>query len=256
MSALVVIVLLVAGILIVHEPLVALWWGLDSRCRHPYWQVFLGGVLVLVGLLVMVTGVQARPVTPTATPAELARVQIPAGSAHYRLQVRHVVADVFGLDGSPARLAAQIHQESLWRPKARSHVGAQGLAQFMPRTGRWLARIFPEIGPYDPWDPRWSIRAAATYDKYLLERNPGANACANWAFALASYNGGESALWREQDKAERAGLSPDLWFGNVASRRSRARWAWQENRHYVQRILTVLEPAYIAAGWQGKAVCA
>jgi len=38
-------------------------------------------------------------------------VVIPEASALYRHRVEQVVADVFGVNGSPARLAAQLHQD-------------------------------------------------------------------------------------------------------------------------------------------------
>ena len=45
--------------------------------------------------------------------------------------------------------------ESQWDPEAESHVGARGIAQFMPYTAE-------ELG-IDPLDPRQSIRAASRY---------------------------------------------------------------------------------------------
>jgi len=81
-------------------------------------------------------------------------VAIPEASALYRHRVEQVVADVFGVNGSPARLAAQLHQESTWRAQARSPVGAQGMAQFMPATARWMQDQFVrELGAFDPWNP-------------------------------------------------------------------------------------------------------
>jgi len=182
-------------------------------------------------------------------------VHVPDVDARMRLLVEQAAADEWGVDASPARLAAQLHQESAWNAHARSASGAEGLAQFMPATGRWLAQAFPGVGAYDPWDPAWSARAAAVYDHWLLVRNPGANQCSSWAFAFSAYNGGESLLRREQSLAKAHGQQPGLWFGNTADYRARSPAAWQQNRGYVRRILLVLEPAYIAAGWAGEAVC-
>jgi len=41
---------------------------------------------------------------------------------------------------TPAWIYGLMHQESRFALKARSHVGARGLMQIMPRTGRWIAR--------------------------------------------------------------------------------------------------------------------
>lgn len=215
------------------------------------WRKPVGCGMAVLGL-VLLAGVAAAAVpTPRAS---VARVTVPDASAMYRRWVEQAVGEEWGVDGSPARLAAQLHQESSWNPKARSAVGAQGLAQFMPATARWIAQAFPaKLGDFDPWDPQQAALAAAVYDAWLVKRNPGTSACSTWAFALSAYNGGERALRVEQT---RAGRHAGIWFGNVAEQRARSTVAWQENRAYVRRILLTLEPAYIAAGWSGQAVCA
>lgn len=182
-------------------------------------------------------------------------VRVPDVDARLRLLVEQAAADEWGVNASPARLAAQLHQESSWDPRAHSAAGAEGLAQMMPATGRWLAQQFPSLGAFDPWDPAWSARAAAVYDHWLLIRNPGAGACSSWAFALSAYNGGETMLHREQGLASAHGRADSRWFGNTDGYRARSLAAWRENRDYVRRILLVLEPAYIAAGWSGQVVC-
>ncbi|WZB64465.1 lytic transglycosylase domain-containing protein [Achromobacter xylosoxidans] len=47
------------------------------------------------------------------------------------------------MDAPVSTFAAQIHQESAWRPGAVSAVGAQGMAQFMPATSSWIAGLSP-----------------------------------------------------------------------------------------------------------------
>jgi soluble lytic murein transglycosylase-like protein len=135
-------------------------------------------------------------------------------------------------------------------------VGAEGLAQFMPSTARWVAQKFPDrLGGFDPWDPQQAALAAAIYDAWLAQRNPGVGQCSTWSFALSAYNGGEGNLRREQGLATQTGRDRRRWADNVADMRARSVGAWRENRTYVRRILTVLEPAYIDAGWAGQAVC-
>ncbi len=199
--------------------------------------------------------VEAASATAVAPPPQPALV--PEASARYRHAVEQAVAEVWGITGSPARLAAQMHAESNWRIGARSPVGAQGMAQFMPATARWIAREFPaRLGTFDPWDPAQAVLAAAIYDHYLLQRNPGATPCDSWSFALSAYNGGERALRAEQRLAQANDRARTRWQGDVEKQRARSMSAWRENRGYVHRILYVLEPLYLRAGWSGEAVCA
>lgn len=242
------ILLALVGLSLVGDVFGDRWIGLPERRNETHLSM---GVLFLgIGLLlVAANATAATPARPRAT------IHVPEVNALTRHLVEQAAAEEWGVDASAARLAAQMHQESAWNPKARSGVGAQGLAQFMPATGKWLAQLFPELGAYDPWDPAWSARAAAVYDHYLLQRNPGADPCSHWAFALSAYNGGERALRREQARADKTGRDGRIWFWNTAPQRARSPGAWRENRGYVRRILTQLEPAYIAAGWSGNAVC-
>ena len=208
------------------------------------------GALAAIVLLAMFAPAQAQ-----------SRVFIPEDSALYRHRVEQVAADVWGVDASPARLAAQLHQESAWRPRAQSPgVGAQGLAQFMPGTARWIAKQFPEqLGQFDPWDPMQAVLGAAIYDKWLLDRIQPIgftrlSECSRWAFALRGYNGGEQWLLRDRGLAIANRGDPNDWR-SVEKFRTRSEANHQQNIDYPRRILLVLEPAYIAAGWPGKAVC-
>lgn len=187
-------------------------------------------------------------------------VQIPEASALYRHRVEQAAADVWGVNASPARLAAQLHQESGWQPKARSAVGAQGMAQFMPATARWITQQFPaQLGTFDPWDPAQAIRAAAIYDKWLLDRVQPIgflplSECSRWNFALRGYNGGEGWLLRERGMTVAAKGNANDWR-EVERYRARGVPAHAQNIDYPRRILLLLEPAYIRAGWPGTSAC-
>jgi hypothetical protein len=82
---------------------------------------------------------------------------------------------------SAALLAAQIHQESGFNPAAVSPAGAQGIAQFMPATGR-------SYGLRNPFDPQQSIDAQAHMMRDLLRR------FGSVPLALAAYNAGSGAV--------------------------------------------------------------
>lgn len=245
--------LLVIGLLVMAEATIPAPLAADWQARRL--RGFTGLACCALAILILSMAASARaPAGAVPSPATAPHVVVPEASAMYRRWVEQAVAEEWGVDGSPARLAAQLHQESSWNPKARSAAGAEGLAQFMPSTARWIAQQFPRrLGDFDPWDPQQAALAAAVYDAWLVKRNQGATACSTWAFALSAYNGGERALRREQALA---GHGAGRWFGAVDGKRSRSVSAWRQNRDYVRRILTVLEPAYIDAGWSGEAVCA
>ncbi len=187
-------------------------------------------------------------------------VRVAPASALYRHRVEQAAARAWGVHGSPARLAAQLHQESGFRADARSPVGAQGIAQFMPKTATWIATVFPkDLAAFDPWNAQQAILAAALYDRWLLDRvavyaGGTMSECSRWAFTFRAYNGGEKALNRERSLAYAAGADSNDWH-QVAKFRARADWAHRENIGYPRRILLVLEPAYIAAGWPGSSPC-
>jgi Transglycosylase SLT domain len=82
-------------------------------------------------------------------------------------------------DVDPALVAAVIEQESRFRIHARSPVGARGLMQIMPRTGRWLGATNLE-------DPEQNVDAGVKYIKYLSARFGG-----NLNKTIAAYNAGE-----------------------------------------------------------------
>jgi len=104
-------------------------------------------------------------------------------------------------DLSPELVAAVVHTESKFVPTARSHAGAIGLMQLVPRTGRWL-------GAKDLTNPVQNITAGAKYLKYLTDRFDG-----DQQKAIAAYNAGE---------------------GNV--RRFHGVPPFQETQNYVQRV--------------------
>jgi len=193
----------------------------------------------------------ARSTAPLAE-----RIVIPEIPPAWRIRLEREAGATFGVNAPTARLAAQIHQESRWRPKAASKY-AQGLTQFTPATAKWLPAVCPGVGPPDVWDPDWAIRAMVCYDAHLA-KHVGATAteCDRWAMALAAYNGGLGWINRDRRLAAKAGKDPTRWFGHVSEHTGRAAWARKENRGYPHRILLVLEPAYARAGWSSPASCA
>jgi soluble lytic murein transglycosylase-like protein len=86
-------------------------------------------------------------------------------------------------DLSPSLLEALVWQESRWNENARSPVGAQGLAQLMPGTARYLG--------VDPRDPYANLEGGARYLREQLDRFDG-----DLEKALAAYNAGPGRVER------------------------------------------------------------
>ncbi|MEU8926316.1 bifunctional lytic transglycosylase/C40 family peptidase [Kitasatospora sp. NPDC048545] len=94
---------------------------------------------------------------------------------------------------SPPMLAAQLYQESGFDPKARSGVGAQGMAQFMPGTWATYGTDANGDGRKDVWDPYDAIASAAVYDCALAKDVSGVPGDPQ-ANMLAAYNAGPYAV--------------------------------------------------------------
>jgi soluble lytic murein transglycosylase-like protein len=84
----------------------------------------------------------------------------------------------------PELVAAVVHTESKFNPSARSPVGALGLMQLVPRTGRWM-------GAHNLLDPVQNITAGAKYLKYLSDQFNG-----DQQKAVAAYNAGPGNVQR------------------------------------------------------------
>lgn len=111
----------------------------------------------------------------------------------------------------PIMLAAQGYQESQLDQRARSHVGAIGVMQIMPATGKELK--VGDIGEIEP-----NIHGGVKYLDQLMTRYfPDAKFDDNERplFAFASYNAGPGNIAKMRKEATRRGLDPDRWFNNV-----------------------------------------
>lgn len=182
--------------------------------------------------------------------AHASDVTIPRAAQQYRATLTRAAHATWGLDAPVSVFAAQVHTESGWNSEARSPVGAQGLAQFMPSTAAWLPEVAPETGKPEPFNPGWSLRALCTYDRWLWERNDGANDYERMAFTLSAYNGGQGWVNRDRKLARQRGLDAARWFGAVATvNAGRSAAAWKENRNYPRLILEERQHAYVKAGW-------
>lgn len=175
--------------------------------------------------------------------------QPPQVSLPYRSDVIRNARLEWGLSAPVADFAAQLHQESGWRPGAVSPVGAQGLAQFMPATADWISQRVPELRSREPFNPAWAIRALVNYDRWLWQRIRVPDNCERMAMVLSGYNGGLGWVQRDRRLASQQGLDSVRWYGHVATvNAGRSAASWRENRHYPQRILWELAPRYLSWG--------
>ncbi|EAS1642583.1 lytic transglycosylase domain-containing protein [Salmonella enterica] len=173
----------------------------------------------------------------------------PTAALKYRSDVIRSARVDWGLNAPVADFAAQLHQESGWNPVARSPVGAQGLAQFMPLTAAWISGLMPHLAAREPYNPGWAIRALVSYDRWLWQRVSASDNCERMAMVLSGYNGGLGWVQRDKRLAMQQGLDSTRWFGHVATVNSgRSAANWHENRHYPQRILRELAPRYLTWG--------
>ncbi|WP_083977521.1 C40 family peptidase [Kitasatospora azatica] len=98
---------------------------------------------------------------------------------------------------SPPMLAAQLYQESGFNPLARSGVGAEGIAQFMPATWTESGVDGNGDGKKDPWDPADAIPSAALYDCAMARATVGVPGDRQ-ANLLAAYNAGSDWVLKYQ----------------------------------------------------------
>ena len=106
-------------------------------------------------------------------------------------------------------ITAQMYQESKFDPQAISWVGARGLMQIMPVTGR-------ELGFTDLHDPEENIHAGVKYLSQLANRfAPQIPIEERMRFALAAYNVGYGHVLDARRLAREKGWNPDKWFGHV-----------------------------------------
>lgn len=173
----------------------------------------------------------------------------PTAALKYRSDVIRSARVDWGLNAPVADVAAQLHQESGWDPAARSPVGAEGLAQFMPSTADWIAGLMPHLAAREPYNPGWAIRALVSYDRWLWGRVAVPDGCERMAMTLSAYNGGLGWVNRDRRLARTRGLDDARWFGSVETvNAGRSAANWRENRHYPQRILHELAPRYLSWG--------
>ena len=108
-------------------------------------------------------------------------------------------------------MAAQGYQESGLDQTVRSHVGAIGVMQVMPATGKDLA-----VG--DITQTEANIHAGVKYFRFMIDEfyeDEPMEPIDKGLMTLASYNAGPGRIRQLRRETARRGLDPNKWFGNV-----------------------------------------
>jgi soluble lytic murein transglycosylase-like protein len=202
------------------------------------------GIILLLAMLLLLT------MSFVAEAHNEPSIVVPLKAERYKRDLIRNARFYWGFDAPIAAFAAQIHQESHWREEAKSHVGATGLAQFMPSTADWISGVYrQDLGENQPLNPIWALRAMLVYDRHLWDRVSGTTLCDRMAFVLSAYNGGLGWVYRDKKKAKEMGLDDQKWFGHVETvNAGRAPWAVKENKDYPKRILIRIQPSYLLWG--------
>ena len=105
-------------------------------------------------------------------------------------------------------LAAQIYQESKFKPSTRSWAGAVGLMQVLPTTAEQMGYCSIE-------KPELNIQAGVAYIKYLTKFWEDIPDNERVKFVLASYNAGPGHVSDARRLAMKYGKNPNVWDDNV-----------------------------------------
>jgi len=108
-------------------------------------------------------------------------------------------------------MAAQGYQESRLDQEAKSQVGAVGVMQLMPETGKEQ-----RVGDISKIEP--NIHAGVKYMRFVRDEffeDQPMDDLNKSLFTFASYNAGPGRIRQLRRETERRGLNPNVWFGNV-----------------------------------------
>ncbi len=119
-----------------------------------------------------------------------------------------------------------MRQESAYMSDARSHAGALGLMQLMPRTARYEARKLklPLRNRHEILNVDKNIRLGTAHLKRVLDINKG-----NKVLATASYNAGAQRVKSWLPKT--GGLDADIWIETMP---------FNETRNYVKKVMATM----------------
>ena len=126
-----------------------------------------------------------------------------------------------GID--PSWLFGITRQESAFNPHARSHVGATGLMQLMPKTATLIGKLInqPLKSQSELLNPDRNIQLGSAYLRRMYDQNQH-----NPVLATASYNAGPHRIKRWLPEKT---IPADIWIENIP---------YNETRHYAMSVLS------------------
>lgn len=142
-------------------------------------------------------------------------------SGRYIAQIKQI----FKERGLPPELTYLPIVESSYEIGARSSVGALGIWQFMPRTGREYMRVNSSVD--ERRDPIESSRAAASYLKQAYEY------LGSWPLAITSYNFGQAGMARAVDEVGSENLV------DLIERYNHPHWGFPPKQFYAEFLAAV-----------------
>ncbi len=108
-------------------------------------------------------------------------------------------------------MAAQGYQESTLDQNVKSPVGAIGVMQVMPPTGKEL-----KVGDITQMEP--NIHAGVKYMRFMMDqyfKDEPMDNLNKGLMTFAAYNAGPGRLRQLRRETAQRGLDPNVWFGNV-----------------------------------------
>ena len=108
-------------------------------------------------------------------------------------------------------MAAQGYQESTLDQDVKSPVGAIGVMQVMPPTGK-------ELNVGDITEVEANIHAGVKYMRFMMDRyykDDPMDPLNKGLMTFASYNAGPGRIRQLRAETKKRGLDPNVWFGNV-----------------------------------------
>jgi membrane-bound lytic murein transglycosylase MltF len=108
-------------------------------------------------------------------------------------------------------MAAQGYQESRLDQSAKSHVGAIGVMQVMPGTGKDM-----NVGNINQVEP--NVHAGVKYFRFMMDqyyKDEPMDDLNKALMTFASYNAGPARIRQLRRETAKRGLNPNIWFGNV-----------------------------------------